>query len=269
MPNRIRSIARGASLFMLYAFWLSAPPLAFGLLENEEVALVILNRFFDQQRLAYGESDENTTLNLKQTYTIEFIKKDGTSSSSVSELYLKSPNRKIVVYSSAEEQSNAILVLGRNQWLYRKRLRRPIRVSRSHAIADNIDLSDILGIYYVEEYTINSAVIDGDLITIAMEALDAQYRYRHVDIVASLSTQDISRIIYRSVSKKEVRRAEISYTRLGDRRLPKYSISPSAVSLERETTLLEFSGVHTEDLPASFFAPNAAALSQLLDFVEQ
>ena len=250
--------------FLLCTCWFFSSDTAFSLVENEKIALAILHNFFNQQRLGH---DGNDIQNLKIVYSIEVIKNE-TSALSENELYLKSPSQKIVTYSTSIEQSNAILILNRKQWLYRKGLRRPIRVSRSHAIADNIDLSDILGIYYITEYNINNAEIIDDVIIIDMEARDPQYRYRHVEIIASLVTQDISRIIYKSINKQEVRNAEISYIQIGDRRLPKYRISPAAVSLERAITALEFTKVSDEELPASFFAPNAEALSQLLDFVQ-
>jgi len=226
----------------------------------------ILERFYQQQDVGYDQ-EIGAPLNQVVTYRYELQKEGEEPNIAQSTLYNKTTERRIVIYRDQNEKATVILVLNDTQWLYQKGLRRPLRITKSYAIQDNVDLADILGIDYRYDYEIIAEEYTDEHIVVSLRATDAQLRYRFVDLTISIATQDIIAIDYKSVSERVIRSADISYYSFGARRLPRYLFSPAVLAEERIATQLEITAINEQTLPDSFFAPNAIALTQVIDFL--
>jgi len=226
----------------------------------------VLQRFYQQQDLGYDQ-DPGTLLNQALTYRYELQSDGEPSGTSQSTLYSKTAERQIVVYRDQNQASTVILILNDKQWLYQEGLRRPLRISKSYVVQENVDLADILGIDYRYDYEIIQEQYTDEGVIVSFRAIDPQLRYRFVDIIISIATEDIVKIDYKSVSERVIRSADVSYYSLGGRRLPRYLFSPAILSQQKTDTLLEIIAVNERSLPDSFFAPNTIALTQVIDFL--
>ena len=201
-------------------------------------------------------------------YIITTTDEDDTENIRFSTTYFNTIEQALVIYQDQNKEATLVLVQDSSQWLYRENLRRPVKVTRSFDLGDNLDISDMLGIDLMEDYEITAEQIVDDVLLLEMNALVLGLRYRHVDIRIDPDNLDITGIDYKSVSNKVIRTADVEYTRLsGGRRMPSYTFYPSVVSRNQETVNLTVQTVEDSTLPVNLFAPNVTVLQRALDFL--
>ncbi|RUO26878.1 outer membrane lipoprotein-sorting protein [Aliidiomarina minuta] len=105
------------------------------------------------------------------------------------DVYSTSDSRSLVIFKSASEQGQKVLMRGHDYWLFMPRSRRPIRITPMQKLLGDASLGDIATLSWSEDYEIHETINKGATWRLELHATSPKLSYER--ILLEVDTTDL------------------------------------------------------------------------------
>ncbi|QTL99405.1 outer membrane lipoprotein-sorting protein [Iocasia frigidifontis] len=179
-----------------------------------------------------------------------------TNSSALRVYIYNGGERQMVTFTAPEDLvHNKFLIIGTNNWMSKKNLRRPIRISGQQRIFGDAGIGETVGINYYRDYDIKEFHEVEDSYIIDLLAKDEKTTYQQVKLTISKDTNRIKHVILKAVSGTPLK--ELNYKnhrKIGNHEVADIVIKNLLQDQDRVTEL-KYIGIQVKELSPRAFQP--------------
>lgn len=219
-------------------------------------------KFYKQQGLHSDEKD----FSIRQIMLTQKIKTviGGRESIQTYKVIFFNDDTAMVATTDQSDDIILFLIRGNENWLFKKGLRTPLKISLGYQVTGSVSLFDVLRVRF-NQYKIG---LTEDLLNskkIELVASDKSISYQYLQVFVDSSTLDIQKIEYQSVSKKTIKQVLLTdYSLVGGRhRFPRWTIQNRLFSTDDYATIT-YTAVDRVSYPESLFYPNTQTLNRFI-----
>jgi outer membrane lipoprotein-sorting protein len=171
-------------------------------------------------------------------------------------VFLDDGRKQLVTFIEPERlKDDYYLVNGYNTWMYRKELKRPLRISAQQRLFGNAGIAETAGINYLNDYDIIKATENDGEYLIELQAKDGRTAYQRASMWISKSSLRISKIILKALNGQELKSLLYGDYRMVDGHEMAVIEINNLLQNMNEKTIIKYTGIKSRTFDPEIFDP--------------
>jgi len=146
------------------------------------VSTLASSAYAQMSSLAQAEQFRMQYPSAKITCDVALYHADELTKSRIYEVYSSTDNRAVVLFKSAAEAGQKVLINKEKFWMFMPKSRRPIRITPMQKLLGEASLGDVATLNWTEQYQVVKEQLNGDKIELQLQATQHSGSYQRINL---------------------------------------------------------------------------------------